>query len=161
MKKLLLILLIFPFVINAQEKFERKFRKISEDFEIQVYGFGSSRTLEVGSSGPARNLLKAKKGHRLIFMIFKIKNTTNQKKLFDLKQFQIIDENSNVYNANLCARSGLSMKGCDDYEFKVKPNKKRGKLARIFFEPEIPKNVKLKYLRVNGLDLVDLDVKRL
>lgn len=154
MKKIFIALLLFPFILNAQQKYERIFYKLSDDIEFKIISYSKSKTMDVGSTGMGGTVYeKAKKNHQLILLWFKIENKGKEAILFDLRQFQVVDENGNVYDANLCAGNGLNMKDCDNVEFKIKANK--GRQARIYFQPQIPKNIELKYLRVNGVDMVE------
>lgn len=154
MKKLFFALLLFPFILNAQQKYERIFYKLSDDIEFKILSYSKGKMMDVGATGTGGTFYeKAKKDHQLILLWFKIENKGNETIMFDLTQFQVVDENSNVYDAYLCAGNGLNMKYCESFEFKIKPNK--GRQARIYFLPQIPKNVELKYLRVNGVDMVE------
>lgn len=154
MKKIFFALLIFPFIMNAQQKYELKFFKLSDDIEFRLSIYSKSNKVDVGTTGTGGTIYeKAKKGHQLIFLWFTIKNNGDEAIMFDLRQFQVVDENANVYDAYLCAGNGLNMQYCDKFEFKIKANKRRQ--ARMYFLPQIPKDVELKYLRVNGEDLVE------
>ncbi|WP_299117079.1 hypothetical protein [uncultured Winogradskyella sp.] len=154
MKHLFVIFLLLPLMVASQEKYERKFYELSNTIDFKVISYSKTKMVDVGTTGGGGAIYeKAKKGYKSIFLWFKIKNKTNAKIIFDLRQFQIVDEDDNVYNAYLCAGNGLNMKNCDDYELKIKS--KKGRQARVYFQPQIPKDKKLKYLRVNGEDLIE------
>ncbi|WP_296383084.1 DUF4352 domain-containing protein [Winogradskyella sp.] len=154
MKYIFIVIFLFPLTISSQEKYERKFYELSERIDFKIISYSKSKMVDVGTTGGGGTVYeKAKKGYKSIFIWFKIKNKTDEKIVFDLRQFQVVDEDLNVYDAYLCAGNGLNMNDCENYEFKIKPNK--GRQARIYFQPQIPKETKLKYLRVKGNDLIE------
>ncbi|WP_405295443.1 DUF4352 domain-containing protein [Algibacter sp. Ld11] len=154
MKRLFLILLLFPFILFSQVKVDYRIKhKISEDYELQIFSLKKQRGIDVSMTGSGGTIYeKAKKGYQYIELMIKIKNISNSKKIVDFNKFQIVDKNSNIYETYLCVGNGLNKKKCEDYEFKLKPNKKR--LARINFKPLIPKNVEIKHIRFNGVNVV-------
>ncbi|MDT0295110.1 hypothetical protein ACFQ3R_04685 [Mesonia ostreae] len=96
----------------------------------------------------------SKKGYEFIEFYIKIRNNTDVKQSIDLTKFQLVDENSNVYEANLCAsNTELNVKDCKEYTFGIRAN--RSKSARIFFKPQIPKNLNVKFVRIDENDIVE------
>ena len=51
MKKIFIALLLFPFILNAQQKYERIFYKLSDDIEFKIISYSKSKTMDVGSTG--------------------------------------------------------------------------------------------------------------
>ncbi|MEZ4874885.1 MAG: hypothetical protein R2793_05425 [Flavobacteriaceae bacterium] len=155
MKKLLFLFLLAPFILLSQEKFERKkYYQLSDGLEFKIIMYSKSENLELSSTGTGGTVIqRTDPGYKAILMWFKIENNTNEKVLVDLTQFQVVDDLSNVYDAYVCAGNGLNMFDCDTFEFNIKPNK--GRQARMYFSPQIPKTAEIKYLRVSGVDVVE------
>ena len=155
----LLIILLFPAILFSQEKYKRKsYYEFSDGIEFKIIGLGKSRALDIGTQGNhlgiTTTMQQAKKGYEYVEFWIKIKNNTDDDQLIDLSKFQLVDENLNVYESNLCAgNSQLNMSNCDGYEFKVKSNKSRS--ARIYLKPQIPKGLNIRFVRINGDDIVE------
>ena len=101
----------------------------------------------------ATNVNVAEKGYKILELAIRIKNTSKTKKAVDLSKFQLVDENSKVYDAFLCQANSLNKKYCNKFELKLKPKKKR--IVTINFSSQIPENTKVKTLRYDGVDIYE------
>jgi len=154
MKKLLFILLLIPMLSFSQKSKKKKIVisseiKLSEDFTVVLGRFFIVKSIDVGVTGFGGNVgSKAEKGYKFIEAYIRIRNNSEEKKIVDLSKFQIVDENNNVYDAYLCQGNNLNKKNCNEYKFKIRPNKKR--IATIDFAPLIPEKSRIKILKYEG-----------
>lgn len=157
--KYLILLLLFPAILFSQEKYKRKnYYKFTDEVEFKVVGLRKSQAIDVktiGSHTGTKSIYEiSKKGYEFIEFYIKIRNNSDTEKSINLPEFQLVDENSNVYEAYLCAsNTELNAKDCKDYEFKIRAN--RSKSARIFFKPQIPKELNVKFVRISDKDRVE------
>lgn len=152
MKKSLLLLLITPLFLFSQENIgiTDKFN-ITESIEAFSTGILFSKRVEISTTPSGTNVDKAKKGFRFLEMMIRMKNITKTSQNLDLTKFQLVDENSNVYNPNLCQANNLNKVYCNKLDFKIKKNKKR--FILITFSPMIPIDSSIKAIRYDGIDI--------
>ena len=76
MKYILIVLFIIPSLFYSQDKIDYKsYHKLSEQFEIRIYGLSKQKNIELSSTGNAGTVLtKAKADDRFIEFWIKINN---------------------------------------------------------------------------------------
>jgi hypothetical protein len=154
MKKLLLILLITPLFLLSQESIGTgDLIVISEDLESNWTGVAYKKGIEMSTHAFGTNNIIAEKGSKFLELAIRIKNTSKTKVSVDLSKFQLVDEDSNVYNASLCQAHNLNKINCDEFDFKLKPKKKR--IVIINFAPLITDNSSIKIIRYDGVDIYE------
>ncbi|MGM0636059.1 MAG: hypothetical protein ACQESK_08325 [Bacteroidota bacterium] len=154
MKQLILLIFLSPLVLFSQDKLDLdKKYKITDDFELQIISLKRKKTSGITrGSHRTSTYIVAKEGFLHIELKLQIENIADGKKFKDFDKFEIIDKNSNVYTAHICADLESNMKMCRRFKLKLKHNRKQ--VAIIDFDKPIPDDVEIKHLRFDGVDLV-------
>lgn len=156
MKKALFILILTPLFLFSQENLGTSDTiKISDSLETNWTGVLYKKRIEISSNPIATNVDVAKKGFKFLELIIRIKNTSKAKLNVDLTKFQLVDEDSNVYNADLCQANNLNKMYCNKFEFKLKPKKKR--MVVINFTPLISEKSSIKTIKYDGVDIYEFE----
>lgn len=153
---ILFFLCVTPLVVFSQKSIGTKdLIKINENLESNWTGVSFKKRVEISTNPVGTNVDVAEKGYKFLELAIRIKNTSKEKLNVDLSKFQLVDNDSNVYDADLCQANNLNKIYCDKFDFKIKPNKKR--IVIINFKPLISENSSVKAIRYDGMDIYEFD----
>jgi hypothetical protein len=149
MKKSLIIFLLAPFFVLAQKTIgTRDDIQISKSLESNYAVLMFSKRVELSTNSIATNYVKAKKGYSFVNLTIRIKNTSKTKNVVDITKFKLIGDNASVYDASLCQANNLNKTNCDQFEFDLKPGKRR--IVNITFSPQVLKSSTIKTIQYDG-----------